>query len=932
MSELLNFYFNTHNTYTQKYNEDSVVTLIQIGSFYEIYASYHDGCNIFKISSLLNIKIAKKSQNKISRNNPYMIGFPLDSLDKYIRILLNNNYIVPLIQQTSEPPNPTRKLTKVLSKTTYIDDESLISSSNIMMSIYIEESMNFDDSLIIYTGLSMIDLSTGVSYIYETNSFDSDSFLPFDNIVRFIQAYSPSEIIVYRHSVKKYLEDSDLLNYLELENKNYRFFESVDKQYSNVIFQMEFLDRCYSYNTDIFSNSLEYLNILHLPFGTISFVLLLNNAYNYDQKIINNLNTPILLSDDESLILANNALNQLNVFKNNSIDSGNSKFKSLFDVVNNTSTAFGKRYLQERLIRPTSNDTSLNTDYDNIEQFIPFQKELHSKMSGILDIERLYRRLMLNKIHPFELLNLVDSLKQICLVNEFLKDNNLFNYDFANITILTEYFDNMFNQNIKEQKLDNITEMIFNADIYPELDNLYNDINSNIDIFESIRIKLSNILDYTENSVKLKSTKAGYYFETTNLRAETLQQNLPNEIQINHSLSIKKEDLVFTPKKSNTKIEYTKFSDLTNLLNTQQEQFYENLNDLFTQNIEFIKTNYSNDLKNCITQFSYIDFLKSSARTAVKHNHFKPSIQESDSSFINCSFLRHPIIELISNNEYIPHDISIGQDLKGMLIYGLNSSGKSSLMKAIGLSIIMAQSGMFVPAESFEYKPYRQLMTRITGNDNIFKGLSSFALEMTELKAIIKRSDSDTMVIGDEVCRGTEHISGNSIVASTLVRLSENQSSFIFATHLHEIASLEVIQNIQTIKSFHLTVEERDGKLVFDRLLKEGSGETIYGITVAQHIIDDIQFISIANQVKNTLLNKPNEILTNKKSRYNANVFVDRCSICGTTDINESYETHHIIHQKDFREETNPKHIKMNQHSNLQVLCSKCHDEVHSCS
>ena len=931
MSQLLNFYFNTHNTYTQKYDQDSVVVLMQVGSFYEIYASYHDGCNIFKISSLLNIKIGKKSQDKISRNNPYMIGFPLDSLDKYLRVLLNNNFIIPLIQQTSDPPNPNREITKVFSKTTYIDD-TISSSSNIMMSIYIEESLDFDDSLIVYSGLSMVDLSTGVSYIYEINSFDSDSLLPFDNIVRFIQAYSPSEIIIYRHSIKKHLENSDLLNYLEVENRNYRFFDSIDKKYSNVIFQMEFLDRCYSYNTDIFSNSLEYLNILHIPFGTISFVLLLNNAYQYDDKIINNLNIPILLSDDESLILANNALYQLNVFKNTSIDSGNSKFKSLFDVVNNTSTAFGKRYLQERIIRPTSNKDSLINDYNNIEQFIPLQKELHSKMSGILDIERLYRRLMLNKIHPFELLNLIDSLKQICIVNEFLKDNNLFNYDFSNLYILTEFFDNMFNQNIKEQKLDNITEMIFNKEIYPDLDILYNDINSNIDIFESIRIKLSNILDYSDNSIKLKYTKSGYYFETTNLRAETLQQNIPNEIQINHSFSIKKDDLIFIPKKSNTKIEYSKFSDLTNLLNSQRELFYDNLNDLFTQNIDIIKSTYSNDIKSCIQQFSYIDFLKSAARTAVKHNHFKPSIQESDSSFINCSSLRHPIIELISNNEYIPHDISIGKDLKGMLIYGLNSSGKSSLMKAIGLSIIMAQSGMFVPAESFEFKPYRQLMTRITGNDNIFKGLSSFALEMTELKAIIKRSDSDTMVIGDEVCRGTEHISGNSIVASTLVRLAENNSSFIFATHLHEIASLQIIQNIPTIKSFHLTVEEQNGKLIFDRILKEGSGETIYGITVAQHIIDDIHFISIANQVKNTLLNKPNEILTNKKSKYNSNVFVDRCSICGTNDVNESYETHHIIHQKNFRNETNPKHIKMNQHSNLQVLCSKCHDDIHSSS
>jgi DNA mismatch repair protein MutS len=161
--------------------------------------------------------------------------------------------------------------------------------------------------------------------------------------------------------------------------------------------------------------------------------------------------------------------------------------------------------------------------------------------------------------------------------------------------------------------------------------------------------------------------------------------------------------------------------------------------------------------------------------------------------------------------EYIPNDISLGttaeNNINGILLYGLNSSGKSTCMKAVGLSIVMAQSGLFVPATEFSYSPYESLLARITGNDNILKGLSSFALEMTELRAILKRASPKTMVLGDEVCRGTENISAISLVTSTIERLSKTGSNFIFATHLHKVAEMESIKMLDNVKAFHLTVD-----------------------------------------------------------------------------------------------------------------------------
>src|SRR3990170_6803133 len=116
-----------------------------------------------------------------------------------------------------------------------------------------------------------------------------------------------------------------------------------------------------------------------------------------------------------------------------------------------------------------------------------------------------------------------------------------------------------------------------------------------------------------------------------------------------------------------------------------------------------------------------------------------------------------------------------------MLVYGVNSCGKSSLMKAIGIAVVMAQAGMYVPAQSFDYKPYKFILTRILGNDNLFKGLSSFAVEMAELRSILKRANKNSLVLGDEICHGTETVSAVSIVASAILHLSDRNSSFIFA-------------------------------------------------------------------------------------------------------------------------------------------------------
>jgi len=306
------------------------------------------------------------------------------------------------------------------------------------------------------------------------------------------------------------------------------------------------------------------------------------------------------------------------------------------------------------------------------------------------------------------------------------------------------------------------------------------------------------------------------------------------------------------------------------------------------------------------------------------------SLDEVESkSYIEVEELRHPIVEQLLKDkiEYKPHSLTIGKDINGIMLYGLNSAGKSVLMKAIGISIIMAQSGFYVPAKKFKYYPYNALYTRITGNDNIFKGLSSYMLEMVELNNIIKRADNRTLIIGDEICRGTEQISGNIIVASTIIKLLKENSNFIFATHLHDIMELDIIKKQNKLKAYHLTVKYENGKLIYDRELKEGVGDKIYGITVAEQVISNKEFKNIMVDVKKELIDDNKNI---KYSKYNNSLIMDKCEICGNKNKNELI-THHINFQKDCENGfvKNKQYIKMNDIINLVCICEKCHNKIH---
>ena len=349
----------------------------------------------------------------------------------------------------------------------------------------------------------------------------------------------------------------------------------------------------------------------------------------------------------------------------------------------------------------------------------------------------------------------------------------------------------------------------------------------------------------------------------------------------------------------------------------------------FTTLLVGLHEEYENTLQNIVYFISFTDFLTNIANISIKNSYCKPCINQQDSSYLDAVNLRHPIIEKIHDQvQYVANDVKLGTDnLNGMLLYGVNAVGKSSLMKSIGISIIMAQCGFYVAASKFTYSPYNYLFTRISNNDNIFKGQSSFAVEMSELRVILKRANNKSLILGDELCSGTETVSAISIVAAGILTLSNINSSFIFATHLHKLSNLEEINDCKNIKHFHMKTvfDPKTKTLIYNRKLQDGSGDSIYGLEVAKGMDLDPEFINTANNIRKKLMKIDNYGIDRKTSNYNSKIIIDKCSICKK----KTNEIHHINEQNLANKNQIIDNFHKNSLFNLVQLCHDCHYKVH---
>lgn len=910
-------YIDIYNKYTSIYGKNNVIVIMHVGSFYEMYATPNEGPNLFNISNILNVVCTRKNTkiNEINIKNPYLLGFPVVSALSKIQQLINNNYNVVVIDQTTTKPIE-RKISCVYTTGTFIENIDFPDTNNIMC-IYMTYEQQFNKKKSLCAGLSVCDLSTGKCNIYDIYDSNDDNYT-INEIIRLNEVIQPKEIIICG------LYDEQIINKINFNKEIIRNMK-LSEHISKLSYQNEFLKKVYG---DGLLSPIESLNLSKYPFSIISLISLLEYAFNHDENILKKIHKPKIMENNKYLLLENNAIYQLNLFDNKQTTS-KKNINSLFSIIDKTSTPLGKRYLKYRLSLPFINKDDIQPIYDLTELFIKdnLYIEIEKYLNQITDIERLSRKLFLSKIHPYELFNLISSYNNVIQLTNILNDISFKQKPTSKIINKLNIFLKLCNKTfkideLKKQNLSDISSSFFNPTIYKDIDDIQSKLDDGFNLINNIQTTLSSLIN---DKIYLKhNNRDGYYLNMTNKRADLLKKKIKdlNFLNVN-GVKIDIKLLEFSNFNKNTKILLNKVKE-SHDVGDINNQLIKLVTDHYIEFLEEITKKYYNTFIKINSFIEFIDYIKSNAKNAKLNNYIKPSIIDNNCSFIKCKELRHPIIEQLIDYTYIPHDIHLGNELKGILLYGLNSCGKSSLMKAIGISVIMAQAGLYVPATTFEYNPYKLLFTRITGADDIINGLSSFSVEMLELQNIIKRANSSSLIIGDEICRSTEHVSGNAIVASAIINISKKEASFIFATHLHDLVKIKEINDIITVKPYHLSVmyDDDEHELIYERRLKEGSGDPIYGVEVAKYLIKDDDFISKAQSIKNLLLNQSNTIIKDKISKYNKNIFVYECKLCGNK-IN--LETHHLKEQHEF----DGYETEMNRINNLIVICKECHTKIH---
>lgn len=1004
---IIDEYLDLHRELISKKYGSKNIVLLQNGMFYEIY-NYRcpDGPDLFSIADLLSCQIGRKSKNieEVSRNNYEMIGFPMHAQQKFISILLQNGYTIAVYnQEENGKKNVSRYLEQIISPSTTIDYCNQL-DNNFLMSIYFEPHKNQKDDFYI-CAYSLIDLSIGVNYVNETSSRLGDYQYGIDKLYQTIKVYNPKEIIC--HVNKTHLINIDWLYSkeqiisdleIQIDGRTFHYFENdIDSKIYKLSYQNQFLGNVFKTHGMI--DPISYLDLEKFPNGVISYIILLEFAKSHRLDIIQKISKPQIIDNEETLILTQNSIQQLNIIPDKNLIENNSKNTCLLNILNQCCTAFGKRQFRQKLLNPITCSNTLETNYNKIELLIQnnIYLQINELLSKILDIERLHRRMALKVLTPNEMYNLYNSSKNIIQLFDYISIS--IPYLLPDITIITQYKE-FINSILSYLKLDriykyninSIERSIFKEGINIEIDTLDNEIECYQLAINTLATELSKYIDVNtkkkpvtcseniktcknndiildnndgvdnenpellQNLISINSNdRDGIYLETTKKRTEMIKQKIlgktihftlevgNEQSKICKTFSINSSDIEYkqiSSTSSNVRIVGKSISSWSKKIDEKTKRMICMASDMYVNILEKLYSSYNLLLNKIVRIVGEIDIIKTHAQNAIELNLVRPNISNNyDTSYFIAKGLRHPIVEKVQTKiPFIANDIHLGLDNQNQILcYGYNAVGKTTMQKAICIAIIMAQSGGFVSANHFEFKPYQYIFTRISNVDNILKSQSSFMVEMLELKYILKHANQNSLVCIDELVASTERFSGISLVCATIIELHKRKSCMFMATHLHEISTMNNITQLDNLKIYHLEVQydENTHSLIYDRKLRIGSGTGLYGLEVARFLDLDQNFMNNAFQIRNELLGKDTLVYPSQKSNYNSDVYLYNCAICSYKPLYNNdmpLETHHINFQCCADDDGNFKELGFHKNieHNLVSLCRKCHNKVHN--
>ena len=783
-----------YNAIKAKYPD--AMLLFRVGDFYETF-----GEDAIQASKILDIILTKRGAG--SQSETELAGFPHHSLNLYLPKLVKAGLRVAICDQL-EDPKKTKKIVKrgvtelITPGLASVDGVLNPKSNNFLASVFISNNI----------GISFLDISTGEFLISQGDS---------EYIAKLLANFNPSEILISKQHKKKFKEIfGELYNLFFLEQWIY------NSDFANELILKQFETK-----------SLKGFGIDDLNDGIISTAGILHYLSETQHHKLNHITGIKRIPKEGHVWLDRFTVRNLEIFYPNSIEG-----KSLIDVIDRTISPMGGRLLKRWLALPSTEKKLILQRHNIVQHFIDSDKDrelLIEVLNSISDLERLVSKISTKKISPRELFNLNESLKTIKPISKEL--------------IKTDCLE--LNEIIKSiQNCDKLINEISNtlSDSPPVNINKGNSISSEFssELME-LRSLSKNSKDFLDQmlkeqseatnipSLKISSNNVfGYYIEVRNTHREKVPEDW-----------IRKQTLVNAERYITEELkEYE-----SKILGAEQKIMELELM-LYDQLLDFCQS-FIRVIQNNSKLIAELDCLLSFSVLAISKNYVKPIIDDSlDIEIING---KHPVIEsqLPIDKPFIPNSIHLNSKTQQIImITGPNMSGKSAILRQTAIICLLAQIGCFVPAEKLRMGIIDKIFTRVGASDNISMGESTFMVEMNETALILNNISDRSLILLDEIGRGTSTYDGISIAWAITEYLHDHKSKpkTLFATHYHELNQME--ESFDRIKNFNVSIKEENNQILFLRNLVPGSSEHSFGIHVAK----------MAGMPKN-VLDKANEML-----------------------------------------------------------------------
>lgn len=769
-----------HRAIKQKYPD--AILLFRVGDFYETF-----GQDAVLASGILGITLTKRNNGAAASSE--LAGFPHHALDTYLHKLVKAGHRVAICDQLEDPKQAKgivkRGVTDMVTPGTTVNDKLLEHhSNNFLAAIHFAE----DDKY----GLAFLDISTGEFFIAEGDREYADKLL---------QSFKPAEVVFQRHQQKKFKE--------YFNNKIYTY--TLDEWVFDTAYAEETLLKHFQ------THSLKGFGVDELKNGLTAAGAIIHYLKDTEHPNLQHITSIQRIDRDDFLWMDRFTIRNLELVYGNS--DGN---HTLLSVLDNTVSPMGARLLKRWIVFPLKDIQKINERLDTVE-FLIKETDLRNKIAQHLkqcgDIERLVSKIPLKKINPREVLQLARGLKQVAAIKELcLTSPNEYLKRLGDALNPCPYIaDKIFKEIVENPPAIAAKGGMMNSGVSKELDDLRRISFSGKEYLAELQIKEAERTGISSLKVGFNNV-FGYYLEVTNshkskVPAEwTRKQTLANaERYITSELKEYEEKITGAEEK---------------ILKIELELFEALLNELFDY-LAPVQTNGNLlAIQDCLCCF---------ATNAIQYQYNKPQLHTGDELIIKDG--RHPVIErnLPIGESYISNDLELNKSEQQLIILtGPNMSGKSALLRQTALITLMAHAGSFVPAAEAKISLTDKIFTRVGASDNLSGGESTFMVEMNETASIINNITDKSLILLDEIGRGTSTYDGISIAWSIAEHLHESphKPKTLFATHYHELNELE--EKFSGAKNFHITNKEVGNKIIFLRKLARGGSTHSFGIHVAK--------------------------------------------------------------------------------------------------